>query len=304
MAAATRTVRCFEAIRERALGTPATLDQENDPEASGLIGQEFTLTTTDRGVLEAKLTSVNPNFAAVFVEYFHELGLRPGDPGRDRDDRIVPGAQHRGARRGGGDEAQAARRSPRSARACGERTIPTSPGSTWRSCSNDKGCSHTRSVAASIGGSNDRGRGLSPEGRAPAARRDRAQRHSRSSPSRRWTSRSTRRVEIYDQEAGPRGVRAYVNIGGGSASIGNAQSAKLITPGRQPDAQAVQLDAAGRAAPLREPGRPDHPRAQRRDRSPPTHGLPLAPEIDSRRGRGGDLLPGGLRSADRRSRRS
>ena len=31
--------------------------------------------------------------------------------------------------------------------------------------------------------------------------------------------------------AGPRGVRAYVNIGGGSASMGNAQSANLIPPG-------------------------------------------------------------------------
>ena len=43
-----------------------------------------------------------------------------------------------------------------------------------------------------------------------------------------------RRIEIFNAAAGERGVRAYVNIGGGSASIGNAQSANLIAPGHQP----------------------------------------------------------------------
>jgi poly-gamma-glutamate system protein len=77
--ASMQAVRCFGAIRQARYGTESIQDRENDPDATGLIGQEHTLTTTDRGVLEAKLTSVNPNFAAVFVEYFHRLKLRPGD---------------------------------------------------------------------------------------------------------------------------------------------------------------------------------------------------------------------------------
>ena len=73
--AATRAVRCFEAIRQFRMGTPAAMDAESDPASTGLVGQEFTQTTTDRGVLEAKLTSINPNFAALFVLY-HEFRVK------------------------------------------------------------------------------------------------------------------------------------------------------------------------------------------------------------------------------------
>ena len=40
------------------------IDAINDPNQTALIGQEYTLVTTDRGYIEAKLSSTNPNFAA------------------------------------------------------------------------------------------------------------------------------------------------------------------------------------------------------------------------------------------------
>ncbi|MDM7915359.1 MAG: poly-gamma-glutamate system protein, partial [Candidatus Eisenbacteria bacterium] len=165
MGAATRAIRCFEAIREARLGTPSSQDTENDPEGSGLIGQEFTLTTTDRGVLEAKLTSVNPNFAAVFVEYFKDMGLERGDAVAIALTGSFPALNV---------TVLAA------AEELGLRALPITsvgasmwgandPSFTWldmETLLNRQGLLATRSIGASIGGSNDRGRGLSPRGRA------------------------------------------------------------------------------------------------------------------------------------------
>jgi hypothetical protein len=40
-----------------------------------------------------------------------------------------------------------------------------------------------------------------------------------------------RRLEIYDREAGPGGIKAFVNVGGGAASVGNQMGADLVKPG-------------------------------------------------------------------------
>ncbi|MFH1679547.1 MAG: poly-gamma-glutamate system protein [Candidatus Eisenbacteria bacterium] len=229
MAAATRTVRCFEAIRQYRLGSPSSVDFENDPEGSGLIGQEFTLTTTDRGVLESKLTSVNPNFAALFVDYFHDLRLRPGDPVAIAMTGSFPALNI---------AALAA------AEELGLRAVPiTSVGaSMWgandprfswldmEKLLNDRGLLHARSAAASMGGSNDRGRGLSPRGRELL--REAITRNGVLLIHEPTLDESIAlRIAIFDREAEPLGVKAYVNIGGSSASIGTRLGGTLVQPG-------------------------------------------------------------------------
>jgi len=229
MAAATRAVRCFETIRQYRMGTAAATDFENDPEGSGLIGQEYTLTTTDRGVLEAKLTSVNPNFAALFVDYFRELRLRPGDPVAVAMTGSFPALN---------TAALAAIEEP-GLRAVAITSVGASmwgandPKFSWLDMEkllNDRGLLHTRSVAASIGGSNDRGRGLSPKGRdllQGAIERNGV--FFIHEPT--LDEAVLMRIAIYDREAGERGVRAYVNLGGSSASIGTRIGGTLIEPG-------------------------------------------------------------------------
>ncbi len=229
MAAASRTLRCFEAIREARMGAPATLDQENDPNASGLIGQEFTLTTTDRGVLEAKLTSVNPNFAAVFVQYFHDLGLKPGDPVAIAMTGSFPALNIAVL-----TAAEEMKLKPVVTASVGSSMWGANePDFSWLDMERllcEKGLLKTRSIAASIGGSNDRGRGLSPQGRDLL--RAAIERNGVSLISEPTLEQSiAKRLEIYGREAGPRGVRAFVNIGGGSASTGTQQNAELIKPG-------------------------------------------------------------------------
>lgn len=62
-------------LRE-ALGIPISPDDVN---RTGLIGGELTDITTTVGNLQSKRTSTNPDFAALVVRYFDQLGLEAGD---------------------------------------------------------------------------------------------------------------------------------------------------------------------------------------------------------------------------------
>lgn len=50
-----------------------------DINQTGLIGPQWTALTSSMGVLEAKRTSLNPNFAALMVRLYSEAGLKSGD---------------------------------------------------------------------------------------------------------------------------------------------------------------------------------------------------------------------------------
>jgi len=229
MAAATRTVRCFEAIRQYRMGSGKAYDRENDPEGSGLVGEEFTLTTTDRGVLEAKLTSINPNFAALFVDYFHRLRLRPGDPVAIAMTGSFPALNIAAV-----VAAEEMRLAPLPITSVGASMWGANdPDFTWldmEALLYRQGLIHTRSIGASLGGSNDRGRGLSPRGRSLL--RAAIDRNGVPLVDERTLDASIAlRVQMFDKLAEPRGVRAYVNIGGSSASIGTRLNGALISPG-------------------------------------------------------------------------
>ena len=55
------------------------IDVVNDPNQTALIGQEFTLITTDRGEIDAKLSATNPNVAAVIIQLLKDADLRQND---------------------------------------------------------------------------------------------------------------------------------------------------------------------------------------------------------------------------------
>ena len=46
---------------------------------TGMIGAEYTAITTTLGNLDSKITSLNPNFAAVYIKMFNQLSLKEGD---------------------------------------------------------------------------------------------------------------------------------------------------------------------------------------------------------------------------------
>src|SRR5512144_617095 len=67
-----RAVQYMERAERLAVAAKKTrgipVDERNDPDGSGLIGPQFTLITTDRGVQSAKVLAAHPNFAAAVTQ--------------------------------------------------------------------------------------------------------------------------------------------------------------------------------------------------------------------------------------------
>lgn len=69
----------MQLLKEVRLEKGVFIDRENDPNETGLVGSQFSLTTTDEGDLDAKLTTLDPNFSAAMVDLLNQAGLQPGD---------------------------------------------------------------------------------------------------------------------------------------------------------------------------------------------------------------------------------
>jgi len=204
-------------------------DAQNDPYHTGLIGQERTPITTDRGVFASKVLATNPNFAAVFVDLLlgakvkaHQavaVGMTGSFPGMnislfaackalDVQPLIITsvGASDWGA---------------------------TNPSLTWLDMErilNERGLFSYHSLAASIGGGSDNGRGMSPEGRdllRTAIKRN----HIVAIDEQTVEDNIKKRMELYAKHANGKPIACYINIGGGIASLGGTQNARLIRPG-------------------------------------------------------------------------
>jgi poly-gamma-glutamate system protein len=77
--AAGRMEQAESILKESLLAEGISIEKDLDPNMTGLIGPEWTALTTTLGNLEAKRSTLNPNFAALMVRYFHEAGLKEGD---------------------------------------------------------------------------------------------------------------------------------------------------------------------------------------------------------------------------------
>ena len=78
MAAARAAQRGFEVVRTARIAL-GEINLEVDPLATGLIGPLMSPVTTNHGHLGAKQISVNPNFAALLVQYLKRADVEAGD---------------------------------------------------------------------------------------------------------------------------------------------------------------------------------------------------------------------------------
>lgn len=227
--AAKLTLVAREALKSAAQGMGIGIDPQNDPYRTGIIGQERTPITSDRGVVTSKILATNPNFAAAFVEMLTKARIR-------RNSTIAVGMT--GSFPGWNIAFLAACKAldlkPIIITSVGSSDWGANlPGFTWLDMErilNDRGLLPFHSSAASIGGGSDNGRGLSPEGREmirEAIRRNKVRLIEEPTLER----NIARRMELYRQLAGGKPIACYVNIGGGVASVGGSQNAQLIPPG-------------------------------------------------------------------------
>lgn len=79
LAAARHAEAAHQAIRTDKAARGIAIDRADDPNATGLIGLRWSGMTTTLGVLEAKRTTTNPNFAALAVALLKDCGAKPGE---------------------------------------------------------------------------------------------------------------------------------------------------------------------------------------------------------------------------------
>ncbi|MEB2312721.1 MAG: poly-gamma-glutamate system protein [Sorangiineae bacterium] len=229
IAAAKLALRAMAEIKAEKARLGLKPDPEGDPYGTGLIGVPLSAVTSNTGYLTAKQTSVNPNFAAVVVHLLKRAGVAAGDT-------VALGVS--GSFPALNIDAFAA------CQVLGLKpiVIASASASEWGANNpeflwidmehhlSEKGLFGFRSVAASLGGIDDKGFGMSKEGRSlldAAIERNGLEK---------ITPRSIvdsidKRLSIYERLAGDRPIKAYVNVGGGTASVGTHVGKKEFEPG-------------------------------------------------------------------------
>lgn len=219
-----------QTIRNWRAGRDIATDERSDPNGTGLIGEEFTLITTDQGNLDAKLTATNPNFAAVIVDMLKQAGVKRGDYIAVAYTGSFPGAN-------------IAVLSALEVLGAKPIIISSVGSSMWGANNpdltyldmerilNEKDILHFRSIAASLGGKGDYGGNISPQGREMIRRI--IERNGVRLIEEPTLSKNIRdRMNIYKKNL-PAGEKyaAYINVGGGLASLGSSQNKVLLDNG-------------------------------------------------------------------------
>lgn len=207
------------------------VDSRNDPYGYGVIGPQFSLITTDRGSQRAKMLAAHPNFAAGITQLILQAGVHEGDVVAVGVTGSLPGLNLAVY-----SACQAIGAQPVVITSVGASMFGANdPELTWldmESVLSQHSITPFHSLAASLGGGGDVGRGLSPSGRQlilDAIERN----HVRYLDATNLLEAVRGRVALYDSVANSLGkpIKLYINVGGGLASLGGAQNGRLIPAG-------------------------------------------------------------------------
>ena len=243
--AASLMKKSMNVLKSNRMVSSVFIDDENDPNETGLVGSPFSLITTDEGDLDAKLTTLDPNFSAGMVELMVQVGIEKND---------TVAVLLTGSMPGGNIAVLTA------LKALGAHSVViTSVGAsqwganhidfTWLDMEKilyEENLILNRSIAASIGGRNDMGRLLSPEGRniinkniskhgLPIIKKSRL------------ADNISHRMKLFNNIAKIDNYSAMINVGGGVASLGTSFNSKLLPAGivNRSDVQSISLQDGG-----------------------------------------------------------
>jgi len=229
VAAATLAAEAMRVVRDERLARDLRIDPAIDPAGTGLIGTAYSPVTSNTGDLTSKRTANNPNFAAVLVEMLREAGVRRGD-------QVAVGVS--GSFPGLNLAAYAAMQTLEVkpliiVSASASEFGANLPELLWLDMEKllvDRNVFRFRAPAASRGGIDDRGFGMPEQGQAllDAA----IERHGlRKVDAESLADAIDLRMQVYGELAQGKPIRAYLNIGGGSASVGTYIGKKQLKPG-------------------------------------------------------------------------
>lgn len=217
----------LEKIKTRRLEKGIPLNENLDPNLTGIIGKEITITTTTNGHLAAKRTATNPEFAALMIRYFNKIGLERGDT-------IAIGAS-------GSfpslivatlSAAKVMELKPLLIYSLGASMYGANiPEFTFLEMldSIQKIISY-QPIAISLGGENDRADYMIFEDSKPTLMKIAKESKLPFIYEDTLAASIKKRMEIYNKKAGNQEIKAFVNVGGASANFGSITNASLSFP--------------------------------------------------------------------------
>lgn len=242
-AASQLAAEAMRTIREERLARNHRFDPQFDPALSGMIGEYLTPITSVTGHLESKQTSVNPNFAAAIVDMLQTAGVKKGDVVAVGCSGSFPclnlcvccALQTMGAK------------PIIVASTAASQFGANRPDLLWVDMERllfDKGLISFHSIAASLGGYEDQAGNTTEEGKQML--RDAIDRnHLPLINDEEFSDSIDTRMKIYEEHAAGQPIKAYINIGGGTVSVGRSVGKKLYEPGLNltPAPEAMQIDS-------------------------------------------------------------
>lgn len=233
----------FDELRRERLSRSIPIDPIADPAESGMIGIAMSDITTSTGNLLAKQTSVNPNWAAVAIRLFHEAGIREGDTVAVSLSGSFPSLNVSLYAALATLRAEPIVISSASASQWGA----NHPRFTWLDMERvlyQRKVFPFRSVAVSFGGAEDRAAGVSEEGQRLLKRAVARSKLPLISPET-YAESVVERMALYRDTAAGKPIVAYINVGGGTSSVGTRRSKFAFTPGvnRRTPPKAALIDS-------------------------------------------------------------
>lgn len=229
MQATELAAEAYDVIYDARMERGYNIDQTMDLTESGVLGLAMSDVTSLAGDVTAKRTSINPNFAAVAVQMLHDAGVEKGDviaigvsgsfPGINacvyaavETMELVPIIMTSGAASQWGANL---------------------PDLLWMDMERilaEEGVFTSRAIAASIGGFEDRGLGLSKEGLQMIE--DGIERNGLPKlQAESFEDAVEERMEMYEKRAGNQPIKAYINVGAGTVSVGRTLGKNMFAPG-------------------------------------------------------------------------
>lgn len=284
MEASASALEMMRAVKAEKMHMSILASPQVDPAGSGMIGELMTPVTTLTGRLSAKQTGVNPNFAAVITEMLIGAGVGQGD---------LVAVGYSGSFPGMNLNVCAAMK------ALGvQPIIIASAGSSQWGANNpeflwvdmesllyEEGLIPFKAVACSIGGYEDIGLGMTEEAKnmvKKAIKRNGLPLLQSTD----FVEAIDERMQIYRKQAGGREYAAYINVGGGTISVGRSMGKRAYKPGLNLSASRDVLQIDSVMTRFMSKGTPVI-HVVEIDRMAQKYGLPLAPQQLPPTGEGG-----------------
>lgn len=236
-------MNAMDTIRVHRLSVYGKIDKNVDPLDSGMIGVLSTPITSTTVDLDAKLSTINPNWAAVVVSMLKKAGVKKDDTIAVSFTGSFPAINIAVLA-----AAKAMKLNPIIITSVSSSTWGANiPSLTWLDMEDilyEEKIFSYRSVAASLGGVKDSALGLSERGKSmliQAIKRNGASLITSDN----INANIDARMDTYTQNSGYEGIAAYVNVGGGTVATGTYIGKRRIAPGLnlRPSRRAMKIDS-------------------------------------------------------------